>query len=159
MPKRVKARAANKRALTFAVRHKYRAYPVLGVPCVHAGDVAELTLDLGFSLSKREKVALSGVIAPSQRTQSAEEKQLARNAKKALVALLDKSCELECVVDGKDKTGRTTGVLFSGEAPLSINEQLMNGGFVWSTADERRDLEMLQTLQGVDEPVGCGPGL
>lgn len=146
MPKHRKARVANKRALAFAVRHKYRAYPVMNVPCVHTGIAADLVLDLGFTLCKREKVVLSGVVAPNHRTQSAEEKRLAENAKKALERLIYKSHDLECVVDGRDATGRTTGILFSSEGP-SINEQLMNGGFVWSTADDRRDLEMLRVLQ------------
>jgi len=142
-----KNKPANKRALAFAVRNKYRAFPVFHVSQVLSGDTADVTLDLGFTLFKRERVVLSGIVAPSLRTKSAEEKMLADKAKNELEKLLLTSHKLECVVDGKDKSGRTTGVLFSSEGE-SINEQLMNQGFVWSVEDGAKDLDMLRVLQG-----------
>lgn len=149
MPKSKKYKPANKRALAFAVKNKFRAYPIFHIGQVVSGDVVDLTLDLGFTLFKRERVALSGIVAPAIRTKGAEEKVLAEKAKAELERLLTCSEQLECVVDGKDKNGRTTGVLFS-KAGESINEQLMNGGFVWSVVDAAKDLEMLRVLQGSD---------
>ena len=45
---RQKKKAANKRALVFAVRNKYRAFPVVRVVKVASGDTVELILDLGL---------------------------------------------------------------------------------------------------------------
>ena len=145
---RQKKKAANKRALVFAVRNKYRAFPVVRVVKVASGDTVELILDLGFTVFKQERVVLSGIVAPSIRTTSAEEKILGEKAKVELEHVAVHSDNLECVVDGKDKHGRTTGVLFS-TADESINEHMMNGGFVWS-ADSPKDMEMLRLLQSPD---------
>jgi len=152
MPKSKHNRPGNKRAIAFAVKNQYRAFPVFHVNTVSSGEVVDLTLDLGFTLFKKERIALSGIVAPSMRTQSVEEKALGEKAKAALEQLLDSASQLECVVDGKDKNGRTTGVLFGKDGP-SINEQLMNSGFVWSIVDETRDLGMLRVLQGNFEDV------
>lgn len=149
MPKSKKGKPGIKRALDFAVKHKFRAFPVFHVGQVTSGDVVDLTLDLGFTLFKQERVALSGIVAPSIRTKGVEEKALAEKAKTELGRLLNAADQLECVVDGKDKNGRTTGVLF-GKVGESLNDQLMNGGFVWSIVDETKDLGMLRILQGSD---------
>jgi len=138
----------NKHALCFAVKHKYRAYPVQMVHTVPSGDVVNVTVDLGFTLFKYERVGLSGIEAPSTRTKGVEEKQLGDTARVELERLLRTASDLECVVDGSDKYGRTVAVFFSGDSPVSINEQLLNGGFVWSATDSNKDIEMLQLLQG-----------
>lgn len=148
MPKKRKAPVADKRALAFAVQHKYRSFPVLRVVSVVAGNVLDLTLDLGFTLFKKERVQLSGIDAPGIRTKAIEEKQLGHRAKEALREMVDRAAGLEFVVDGKDASGRTTGVLFERDARTSVNQALMDGGFVWSVHDEVKDLDMLRALQG-----------
>lgn len=147
MPKRKKKKPANKQALAFAVKHAYRAFPVIQVHAALSGDVVDVTLDLGFTLFKKERVSLSGIVAPSIRTKAAEEKELGNCAKLELARLLREATQLECVVDGKDGVGRTSGVFF-GQYDESVNEKLLNTGFVWSSSDTVRDVEMLQILQG-----------
>ena len=136
----------NKKALTFAIKHSYRTFPICSVAQVHSGEVVDLVLDLGFGLSKKEKIRLSGVQAPSIRTKAVEEKELGEVAKMELETLLRAGTKLECVVDGKDGMGRTTAVLFVDE--FSINSSLLNRGFVWPTCQTERDLDYLRLLQG-----------
>ena len=142
-----KGKQVNKRAVLFAVKNKFRSFPILHISQVYSGDIVELTLDLGFGIFKKERIGLSGIVAPSIRTKSAEEKQLGDLAKHELTKLLNNSDNLECVIDGKDSVGRFTGVLYDS-GPVTINERLMNGGFVWSVVDSSKELEMLRILQG-----------
>lgn len=149
MPRHKKAKQTNKHALAFAVRGKYRAFPILAIEQVISGDTIDLVLDLGFSIFKKERVKLSGVMAPSLRTRAVEEKTLGQLAKTELERVVQTGLanQLECVVDGQDQRGVTTGVLFGGNSK-SINEHLLDNGFVWSILDTEKSVEILHTLQG-----------
>ena len=142
-----KSKPINRRAAAFAVKNKFRAFPIIHVVQVCTGDVIEVVFDLGFGLSKKERIGLSGIVAPSIRTKAVEEKNLGDIAKMKLDHMLANSSCIECVIDGKDSAGRHTGVLFD-TGPESVNERMMNGGFVWSIVDSSKDLEMLRVLQG-----------
>lgn len=151
MPRTKKHKRGNKHALAFAVRHKYRAYPVARVVKVWSADQIDLVLDLGFGICKQERIRMSGIVAPSIRTKSVEEKEMGELARVKLIELTTQATCMECVVDGQETTtGRCTGVLFDSSNTTSLNEQLVNLGFVWHARDADCDLEILRTLQGME---------
>ena len=72
------------------------------------GDTIDVTLDLGFSLTKKERVRIAGVDTPEKRTRNLEEKELGIDATNWL----------------KDKIKDT----LTGDNELTIRTELVGGG-------------------------------
>ena len=103
------------------------------------GDTIDVTIDLGFDLSKKERVRVAGVDTPEKRTRNLEEKALGLDA---TAWIKDK---LEGAVDGDDdliirteldggvgKYGRLLGWLYIGDATVSLNEKMIDEGYAWA---------------------------
>ncbi len=56
-------------------------YFVKNVLKVVDGDTVDVEIDLGFDLTKKERVRLGGIDTPESRTRDLEEKELGRRAK------------------------------------------------------------------------------
>ena len=59
-------------------------YQVKEIVRVVDGDTVDVIIDLGFSLTKKERVRLAGIDAPESRTTDLEEKELGLDAKEFL---------------------------------------------------------------------------
>jgi micrococcal nuclease len=102
------------------------------------GDTIDVTLDLGFSLTKKERVRIAGVDTPEKRTRDKEEKILGIDAtnwmKEKLTETIKGDEELVIrteLVGGVGKYGRLLGWLYVGDDEFSLNEQMITEGYAW----------------------------
>ena len=103
------------------------------------GDTIDVTLDLGFSLTKKERVRIAGVDTPEKRTRDLEEKALGLDATNWLKGKLEETIkgdeELTVRTElkgGVGKYGRLLGWLYVGDSDLSLNEQMITEGYAWA---------------------------
>ena len=103
------------------------------------GDTIDVTIDLGFDLSIKQRVRVAGVDTPEKRTRDLDEKKLGKDATYWLEDKLD-----DAVNDGFDLTirteldkgatgkyGRLLGWLYVGDEGRSLNEQMVEEGYAW----------------------------
>ena len=94
------------------------------------GDTIDVTLDLGFSLTKKERVRIAGVDTPEKRTRNLEEKELGIDAtnwlKDKIKDTLTGDDELTIrteLVGGVGKYGRLLGWLYVGDDDYSLTSK------------------------------------
>ena len=114
-------------------------FRVVKINRVVDGDTIDVTLDLGFSLTKKERVRIAGVDTPEKRTRDKEEKTLGIDAtnwmKEKLTETIKGDEELVIRTElkgGVGKYGRLLGWLYIGDADLSLNEQMITEGYAWA---------------------------
>ena len=97
-------------------------YRVLRIEKVVDGDTVDIVIDLGFSLTKKERVRLSGIDTPETRTKDLEEKELGMDAKNFLTRRLDDAVGYNLVVktEKDGKYGRMLGEFHIGD--INLNE-------------------------------------
>ena len=114
-------------------------YKVSKVDRVVDGDTIDVTIDLGFDLSIKQRVRVAGVDTPEKRTRDLIEKKLGTDATYWLEDKLD-----DAVNDGFDLTIRTEldkgatgkyrrllGCIYVGSEVHSLNEQMVEEGYAW----------------------------
>ena len=97
-------------------------FRVVKINRVVDGDTIDVTLDLGFSLTKKERVRIAGVDTPEKRTRDKEEKTLGIDAtnwmKQKLTDTIKGDEELVIRTElkgGVGKYGRLLGWLYIGD--------------------------------------------
>jgi len=108
--------------------HLY-SYKVKEIIKIVDGDTVDLGIDLGFDLTVKIRVRMSGINAWESRTRNLEEKKKGLAAKVRLTEMCEESLEkgaLKIVTKEKGKYGRYLGVLYSGGK--SINDALVKEG-------------------------------
>ena len=108
-------------------------YKVKTIDHIVDGDTFDCTLDLGFNISHKIRVRMFGINTPESRTRDLEEKARGLESKKRLTELLSDG-DLVLQTKEKGKYGRYLGYIFkvtpkSSEAPMNINEQLVQEGY------------------------------
>ena len=120
------------------------------------GDTIDVTLDLGFSLTKKERVRIAGVDTPEKRTRNLEEKELGIDAtnwlKDKIKDTLAGDNELTIrteLVGGGGKYGRLLGWLYVGDDVTSLNEQMISEGYAWEYdgGTKKKDFEELRQIR------------
>ena len=120
------------------------------------GDTIDVTLDLGFSLTKKERVRIAGVDTPEKRTRNLEEKALGIDAtnwlKDKIKNTLTGDDELTIrteLVGGVGKYGRLLGWLYIGDDEYSLNEQMITEGYAWAYdgGTKQKDFETLRAIR------------
>ena len=120
------------------------------------GDTIDVTLDLGFSLTKKERVRIAGVDTPEKRTRNLEEKELGIDAtnwlKDKIKDTLAGDNELTIrteLVGGVGKYGRLLGWLYVGDDVTSLNEQMISEGYAWEYdgGTKKKDFEELRQIR------------
>ena len=120
------------------------------------GDTIDVTLDLGFSLTKKERVRIAGVDTPEKRTRNLEEKELGIDAtnwlKDKIKNTLTGDDELTIrteLVGGVGKYGRLLGWLYVGDDVTSLNEQMISEGYAWEYdgGTKKKDFEELRQIR------------
>ena len=113
-------------------------FRVVKINRVIDGDTIDVTLDLGFSLTKKERVRIAGVDTPEKRTRDKEEKTLGIDAtnwmKEKLTETIKGDEELVIRTElkgGVGKYGRLLGWLYVGDSDISLNEQMIEEGYAW----------------------------
>ena len=131
-------------------------FRVVKINRVVDGDTIDVTLDLGFSLTKKERVRIAGVDTPEKRTRNLEEKELGIDAtnwlKDKLESTLSGDDELSIrteLVGGVGKYGRLLGWLYVGDDDYSLNEQMITEGYAWAYdgGTKQKDFETLRAIR------------
>ena len=121
------------------------------------GDTIDVTIDLGFDLSIKQRVRVAGVDTPEKRTRDLDEKKLGKDATYWLEDKLD-----DAVNDGFDLTirteldkgatgkyGRLLGWLYVGNEGRSLNEQMVEEGYAWEYdgGTKKKNFEELREIR------------
>jgi len=126
-------------------------YAVKEITKVIDGDTVDVVIDLGFDLSKKERVRLAGIDTPESRTRDAEEKVFGLEAKAYLKTRLE-GCEKLIVKTEKDgKYGRMLGWFYSSDSEHSINNEMIEKGYAWEYdgGKKEKNLQDLADIRGV----------
>ena len=120
------------------------------------GDTIDVTIDLGFDLSKKERVRIAGVDTPEKRTRDLEEKELGIDAtnwlKNKLEGAIDGDDDLIIrteLVGGVGKYGRLLGWLYIGDSTVSLNEDMITEGYAWAYdgGTKQKDFDQLREIR------------
>ena len=132
-------------------------YKVSKVDRVVDGDTIDVTIDLGFDLSIKQRVRVAGVDTPEKRTRDLDEKKLGKDATYWLEDKLD-----DAVNDGFDlsirteldkgatgKYGRLLGWLYVGDEGRSLHEQMVEEGYAWvyDGGTKQKNFEELRSIR------------
>ena len=122
-------------------------YFVSSVDRVVDGDTVDVIIDLGFDLTKKERVRLAGIDTPESRTRDLEEKAMGLEAKDHLTGMLEGADRLIVRTEKDGKYGRMLGWFYKNEdAKYSINETMIEQGYAWKYDGGKKEKD-LQTLR------------
>ena len=126
-------------AMTPPSRKSCYIFRVVSIDKVVDGDTIDVTIDLGFDLSKKERVRVAGIDTPEKRTRNLEEKALGLDAtawiKEHLEGAINGDDDLIIRTEldgGVGKYGRLLGWLYIGDAIVSLNERMIDEGYAWA---------------------------
>ena len=125
-------------AMTPPSRKSCYNFRVVSIDKVVDGDTIDVTIDLGFDLSKKERVRVAGIDTPEKRTRNLEEKALGLDAtawiKEHLEGAINGDDDLIIRTEldgGVGKYGRLLGWIYIGDATVSLNEKMIDEGYAW----------------------------
>jgi len=146
--------------------HNFR---VISVDKIVDGDTIDVTLDLGFSICKSERIRVAGIDSPEKRTRNLEEKELGIHASEWLESQLEGalSGEEDLIIrteleGGMGKYGRLLGWLYVGyptscqtdckcecHKQVSLNEKMVEEGYAWEYdgGTKSKDLDSLKDIR------------
>ena len=109
------------------------------------GDTVDIVIDLGFDLSKKERVRLAGIDCPESRTSDDEEKIMGNESKEYLKSRLESLVNVKVKTEKDGKYGRMLGWLYDEQG--CINNDMVTRGYAWEYDGGTRDknLEDLRT--------------
>ena len=114
------------------------------------GDTIDAHIDLGFDVSIKNRIRLSGIDAPESRTRNLTEKKYGLEAKEKLRELLTHESDVLTVQShGLGKYGRVLGTLYAGDK--NINETMISEGYAIGYQGDRKidPPELLKMLDAV----------
>ena len=126
-------------------------YKVKEVVKVVDGDTIDVVIDLGFDLSKKERVRLAGIDTPESRTRDLDEKKLGLEAKEHLSTNLSNANQLMISTEKDGKYGRMLGTIYINDDIVSINQQMIDKGYAWEYdgGTKEKDLNELRIKRGL----------
>ena len=108
-------------------------YFVKSVDRIVDGDTIDISIDLGFDLTKKERVRLAGIDTPEKRTKDQREKEMGYQATEFLEMHLMEATKLTVRTEKDGKFGRMLGWLYKSETDtMSINQIMIDKGYAWS---------------------------
>jgi len=130
-------------------------YKVKEVVKVVDGDTIDVIIDLGFDLSKKERVRLAGIDTPESRTRDLDEKKLGLEAKEYLSTNLSNAKQLMISTEKDGKYGRMLGTIHMNDDIVSLNQQMIDKGYAWEYdgGTKEKDLNELRAKRGLIEEV------
>ena len=122
-------------------------YAIKQVVKVVDGDTIDIIIDLGFDLTKKERVRLAGIDTPESRTRDLEEKKFGLEAKTFLERRLKDGfgSGLKVKTEKDGKYGRMLGWVICGKT--NINEEMVYRGYAWEYdgGTKKKDLNDLRS--------------
>ena len=105
-------------------------YAIKEVVKVVDGDTIDVIIDLGFNLTKKERIRLAGIDAPESRTTDLNEKKYGVEAKEFLQRRLNDCVNLKVKTEKDGKYGRMLGWIYC--STTNINEEMVYRGYAWN---------------------------
>ncbi len=106
-------------------------YKIKEITKVVDGDTVDVIIDLGFGLTKKERVRIAGIDAPELRTRDLYEKKLGLEAKYWLKEHIEYCDNAIIRTEKEGKYGRILGWLYTDEFSISLNELMVEKGYSW----------------------------
>ena len=131
-------------------------YFVKSIDRIVDGDTIDISIDLGFDLTKKERVRLAGIDTPETRTKNPKEKEMGYLATEFLEMHLMEATKLTVKTEKDGKFGRMLGWLYKSEKDVtSINETMIDEGYAWAYdgGTKVRNLEDLMAKRGKSDGV------
>ena len=100
------------------------------IRCVD-GDTVDVLVDLGFNITKKERVRLLGIDTPESSTKDLVEKKLGIEAKEYITEWFAQNTPFRLQTTKDDKYGRILGV-FIGQDGKTLNTLLVDLGYAWA---------------------------
>lgn len=124
-------------------------YAIKEVIKVVDGDTIDVIIDLGFDLTKKERIRLAGIDAPESRTRDPEEKELGLDAKEFLQRRMGDCSAIKVQTEKDGKYGRMLGWIFCGS--VNINDEMVSRGFAWKYDGgvKKKNLNELKDKRGI----------
>lgn len=110
-------------------------YHVKDVVQILDGDTIDVNIDLGFDISLKKRVRLNGIDTPESRTSDEHEKKYGLEAKEWLKHKLAGAQKIRILTelpDSTEKYGRILGTIWVNDDTVSVNDQLLKGGYAWA---------------------------
>ena len=126
-------------------------YAIKEIVKVVDGDTIDIVIDLGFNLSKKERVRLAGIDSTASRTKDLEEKKLGLESKEFLKRRLEdgRASGLRVKTEKDGKYGRMLGWIYVGQQ--NINTEMVDRGYAWfyDGGSKKKDLNELRSKRGI----------
>ena len=108
-------------------------------------DTIDVIIDLGFKLTKKERIRLAGIDAPESRTTDLNEKKYGVEAKEFLQRRLNDCVNLKVKTEKDGKYGRMLGWIYC--STTNINEEMVYRGYAWNYdgGSKSKDLNELKS--------------
>ena len=108
-------------------------YFVKSIDRIVDGDTIDISIDLGFDLTKKERVRLAGIDTPEKRTKDQKEKEMGYQATEFLEMHLMEATKLTVRTEKDGKFGRMLGWLYKTDTDtMSINQIMIDKGYAWA---------------------------
>ena len=133
-------------------------YFVKSVDRVVDGDTIDISIDLGFDLTKKERVRLAGIDTPEKRTKDQKEKEMGYQATEFLEMHLMEAKKLTVKTEKEGKFGRMLGWLYKSETDTtSINQIMIDKGYAWAYdgGTKEKNLDDLMAKRDESNGVSC----
>ena len=131
-------------------------YFVKSIDRIVDGDTIDISIDLGFDLTKKERVRLAGIDTPEKRTKNQKEKEMDYQATEFLEMHLMEATKLTVRTEKDGKFGRMLGWLYKTDKDtMSINQIMIDKGYAWAYdgGTKVRNLEDLMTKRDKSDGV------
>jgi endonuclease YncB( thermonuclease family) len=128
-------------------------YKIKEIAKVVDGDTIDVIIDLGFGLTKKERVRIAGIDAPESRTRDLYEKKLGLEAKYWLKEHIEYCDNAIIKTEKEGKYGRILGWLYTDEFSISLNDVMIEKGYAWeydggSKEKDYKELEIKRKSNG-----------
>lgn len=106
-------------------------YVVKEINKIVDGDTLDITIDLGFALTTKQRVRLNGIDTPESITKDEYEKKFGMEAKDFITNWISKNKNIKVKTEKDDKYGRILGHFYADSSSESLNEALVRLGYAW----------------------------
>lgn len=105
-------------------------YGIKEVVKVVDGDTVDVVVDLGFDISRKERIRLNGIDAPESITKDPKEKKYGLQTKQFVKKWFSENKNILVKTYKEEKYGRILGDFFV-EGQKSLNALLIEQGYAW----------------------------
>jgi len=119
-------------------------YNVVDVVKFVDGDTLDVIIDLGFHITRKERIRLADIDVPELNSSNEAERKISSDAKLFVMNWILKQKNLKIKTIKDDKYGRLLGIIY-GNNNECLNDILIEEGYAWKYQDKNtvRDVNIL----------------